>query len=384
MDQSTSPPPTVSEARLASVLDTAVFGIIVSDQAGRILVYNKACEGLFGWTAAEVYGKNLTIIMASHDAGRHDEYVRNYLRTGDQKIIGIGREVKGRHKDGTVFPVQLAVGEASTPEGRQFIGILRDLRQEIDAAERLAVLQAQLVRMARINAVDEMGAALAHELNQPLTALMLYLQAVHRAATKRSGPDALPSEITDILEKAVAEADRAGKIIHRMRRFVEKREAVRQLTELPKLVDEAIEFTAIGRKAREVRIERRIAEDVPSIEVDPVQVQQIIVNLLRNAIEAVGNSDCKRIVIELSQTHDHVLLSVEDSGPGIAPDILPELFRAFATGAKGGIGLGLAISKSIAQSHGGDLNVDPGGEGRGARFTLELPISTPEIRIEGT
>lgn len=371
-------PPTVSEARLASVLETAVFGIIVADQAGRILVYNKACEQLFGWTAEEVYGKNLTIIMPPHDASRHDRYIHNYVRTKAAKIIGIGREVKGQHKDGTVFPLHLAVGEASTPEGRQFIGIMRDLRPDFEAAERLDALQAQLVRMARINAVDEMGAALAHELNQPLTAVMLYLQAVSRAVSKRTGADALPKEISDILDKALSEAGRAGQIIHRMRRFVEKRESLRQTVDLGALLNEAIEFTVIGNKAREVEIERTIGDKLPPIEVDPVQIQQIIVNLLRNAIEAVGGAETKKIRIETASQDGSVALSVEDSGPGVAPDIAPQLFRAFATGARGGVGLGLAISKSIAQSHGGDLTVDPGGNGRGARFTLVLPANAAD------
>jgi two-component system, LuxR family, sensor kinase FixL len=383
MTSETDLPSTVSEARLASVLDTAVFGIIVADQYGRILMYNQACEDLFGFPAEEMLGQNLTVLMPPHDASRHDQYLRNYIETGKAKIIGIGREVKGQHKDGTVFPLQLAVGDASTPDGRQFIGILRDLRPEFDAAERLDALQAQLVRMARINAVDEMGAALAHELNQPLTAVMLYLQAVTRAASKRTGPEALPKEISDILGKALSEADRAGQIIHRMRRFVEKRESIRQPADLGALVVEAIDFTVIGAKAREVTIERRIADDLPPVEVDPVQIQQIIVNLLRNAIEAVGTSKRKEIVVKVTAQQGTVGLSVEDSGPGVAPDMVPQLFRAFATGAKGGVGLGLAISRSIAQSHGGDLTVDPGGEGRGARFTLVLPANSPAKSPDG-
>ena len=380
MDQNTSPnvTTTVSEARLRSVLDTAVFGIIVADQAGTILLFNKACEALFGFSAEEAIGQNLSILMSSFDAGRHDDYMQSYIQTGQAKIIGIGREVQGQHRDGTVFPLQLAVGEAQTPQGRQFIGILRDLRQEVEAAERLEAAQAQLVRMARINAVDEMGAALAHELNQPLTALMLYLQAVSRAVSKRiggqqAGAGALPAEVTDILDKALAEADRAGKIIHRMRRFVEKRESVRQSLDLPQLVDETIAFTAIGSKAREVTFERSYAGGLPPVEVDPVQIQQIIVNLIRNAIEAVSQAEAKRIRIEIARSGPLLAVSIEDTGPGVAPEIVPELFRAFATGAKGGVGLGLAISRSIAQSHGGDLQVDPGGGGRGARFTLELP-----------
>jgi two-component system sensor kinase FixL len=366
-------PPTVSEARLASVLDTAVFGIIVIDERGRVLMYNKACERMFGWSAAEVIGNNVKMIMPPGYAREHDTYIRNYLSTGVPKIIGIGREVHAQHKDGTIIPIQLAVGEAETPDGRQFIGILRDLRFEIAAMERADALQAQLVRMARINAMDEMGAALAHELNQPLTAVMLYLQAVARAVAKRTGADALPPEIADILGKALVEADRAGKIIHRMRRFVEKREAIRQVVDLGRLIDESIDFTVIGSRAREIRINRVIPSEALYAEVDPVQIQQIMVNLIRNAIDAMKDSEVKELTVRLEPRGAMHTVSVLDSGPGIRHEVLPDLFKAFASSGKQGMGLGLAISKTIAQSHGGDLTVDPGGGGRGACFTLHLP-----------
>lgn len=377
MDEGSELPPTVSEARLASVLDTAVFGIIVIDESGRVLVYNKACERMFGWTAAEVSGGNIKRIMPPDYAREHDGYIRNYLTTGVPKIIGIGREVHAQHKDGTVIPIQLAVGEARTPDGRQFIGILRDLRFEVAANERADALQAQLVRMARINAMDEMGAALAHELNQPLTAVMLYLQAVSRAAAKRQGADALPPEITAILDKALMEADRAGKIIHRMRRFVEKRESVRQTVDLARLADESIDFTVIGSRAREVRIVRDYPTDPVIVEVDPVQIQQIVVNLVRNALDAMRDSETKQILVQLGERGGMATACIQDSGPGIAAEAVPDLFKAFSSGGKGGMGLGLAISKTIAQSHGGDLTVEPGGRGRGARFTLHLPKAVP-------
>ncbi|MGA7426152.1 MAG: PAS domain S-box protein, partial [Rhodoplanes sp.] len=178
--------PTISDAQLLSVLDTAADGIIIIDARGVVITFNKACERLFGYSAAEVIGQNVKMIMPSDLARVHDNYINNYLTTGERKIIGIGREVKGQHRDGTLIPVHLSVGEASTSAGRQFIGILRDLRARNESEQRLNQLQTDLVRMARVSAIDEMGAALAHELNQPLTALMLYLQAVERACAKYS------------------------------------------------------------------------------------------------------------------------------------------------------------------------------------------------------
>ncbi len=377
MDSQATATLTVSESRLLSVLDTAVNGIMVIDDHGRILVFNKACEALFGYRAAEMIGKNVSTLMPSKYADHHDGYLTNYLTTGERKIIGIGRCVEGQHRDGSVFPLELSVGEAATPVGRQFIGILRDLRPQLDSEERLNQLQAQLVHMARVNAMDEMGAALAHELNQPLTAVMLYLQAVTRAVRKQPEGQGLSDELMSVLERALAEADRAGKIIQRMRQFVEKREPERQKVDIAKLVDEAIDFTMVGLRVRDVVIQRRHDPDLPDVSVDPVQIQQIIVNLVRNALQAVSGAARREVIFETAQADGRVMVCVEDSGPGIKEEALETLFKAFASSKKGGMGLGLAISKSIAQSHGGDLVVDPGGHGRGARFCLYLPIWVP-------
>lgn len=375
MDSQSTAMLTVSESRLLSVLDTAVNGIVVIDDHGRILVFNKACEELFGYRSAEMIGKNVSAIMPKRYADHHDGYLKNYMDTGERKIIGIGRIVEGQHRNGTLIPLELSVGEAKTPVGRQFIGILRDLRAQLESEERLNQLQAQLVHMARVNAMDEMGAALAHELNQPLTAVMLYLQAVSRSAKREVDAGTMNKDLVDILDRAVREADRAGKIIQRMRQFVEKREPDRQPIDLARLVDEAVEFTMIGMRVRDVEIERHHAADLPDVQVDPVQIQQIIVNLLRNALQAVADSPIREVTVETAMAGTRIACSIEDSGSGVPETALPDLFKAFASGKKGGMGLGLAISKSIAQSHGGDLVVDPGGDGRGARFTLYLPTN---------
>ncbi len=367
---------TESEARLVSVLDTAVDGILVIDERARILVYNSACERLFGWTAEETLGQNVQMIMPSAYARAHDRYLDNYMSTGERKIIGIGREVHARHKDGTEFPVELSVGEAGTPQGRQFIGIIRDLRSRREAEQRVRELQSDLVHMARVSAMDEMGAALAHELNQPLTAIMLYLQA--GARTLQKGRDAKSDEtLASVMNKAVHEAERAGAIISRMRQFVEKREPNRRRVDLNAVVEEAVELTLVGIRDK-VNAVRGYAPNLPQAFIEPVQIQQVVVNLLRNAAEALRGRPNPTVTIETRMTGDMLAVEVCDNGPGIPAESVPDLFKAFATTKRTGMGLGLSISRTIAQSHGGDLSVHPGGNGRGACFTLTLQPATAD------
>ncbi len=359
----------VSEARFASVLDTAADGIVVIDEAGRILAFNKSCEALFGFSAEEVIGENVKMIMSPEYAGAHDRYMDNYRGTGVRRIIGIGREVAGKHRDGTVFPVELSVGEAHTPAGRQFIGILRDLRSRKAVEQRLSQLQAQIVHMTRLSAMDEMGAAMAHELNQPLTALMLYLQAVTRQV-KQPG---MIDRVVEVLDKARSEAERAGGIIQRMRQMVEKREPERTHVDLTEVVNEAIDLSDFVAQGSTVVIRRMFPRKPVMVDVDPIQIQQIVVNLLRNAVEVAKDSDGRWVEVNIRHGSATAMLSVADSGPGFTPEIAQQLFRTFSSTKKTGMGLGLAISRSIAQNHGGDLTADPGGEGRGASFTLSLP-----------
>lgn len=363
-------PPTVSEARLLSVLDTAVDGIIVMDERGSILIFNKACERLFGYRADEILGRSIRLLMPPDYSEAHDGYVRHYVETGERRIIGIGREVRGQHRDGTAFPIELSVGEAMTPDGRQFIGIVRDLRPRKAVENRLNQLQAQLVHMARVNAMDEMGAAIAHELNQPLTAVMLYLQAV----TRKARTIGLDDTMVEILGKAVREAERAGTIIQRMRQFVEKREPERQAVDIRRLIGDALELTLLGTQVIGIEVIRDEAPDLPPVEVDPVQIQQILVNLIRNAIEAIRHQERRWVRIGAHVDGQHLAVEVEDSGGGIPKELVRNIFKAFSTSKRTGLGLGLAISRSIAQNHGGDLVVDPGGGGQGARFLLRLPL----------
>jgi two-component system sensor kinase FixL len=373
----------VSDVRLASVLETAPDGIIIINDQGRMLMFNKACEGMLGYTAAEVIGSNVAMLAPPEHAEAHDGYIESYLRTGHPKIIGIGRELRVKKKDGTFLAIDMSVGEAITPAGRQFIGILRDLTARKESDRRMHELQEDLIRLARISALDEMGTALAHELNQPLTALILYLQAVEQEVRRASNNEqgAPEKKWFEYIKKAQREAQRAASIIQQIRNLVEKRSPKRCLVNLNDIVADAVELTLIGQD-RVVRVVRDLAGDLPSIEADAVQIQQVVVNLMRNAFEAVRGRQAAEVIVSTSLDDRHVLFCVLDNGPGIPPDQLADLFQAFKTGKRSGMGLGLAISRTIVQSHGGELLVEPGGIGRGARFVVRLPLSSTEAARE--
>jgi len=365
----------LAEARLESVLDTAVDGIIVIDSAGSILMFNKACEKLFGYSAADILGKNVKNLMPTRFSDDHDSYLSSYLKTGNAKIIGMGREVAGMHRDGTVFPIELSVGESDTSDGMQFIGIIRDLRSRKNIESRLANLQSELLLLTRIGAMDEMGAAVAHELNQPLTALLLYLQAANRKIQAIGKPEIIGEKTLEVLEKAMREAQRAGNIVRRMRQFVERREPQRKSVHVAQLIEEAIEVATLGRRPNELEVRRADHTDNMLVRVDPVQIQQVLINLLRNAWQAISNQETKWIEITSKIADGNLIIEVRDSGPGIPHEYRDNLFKAFSSTKRHGVGLGLSISKTILQNHGGELTFHPGGGGQGATFILQLPVT---------
>lgn len=375
----------VSEARFESLLDTAADGVIVIDETGRMLVFNKICEQLFGYTSQEAIGQNVSLIMPPEFSASHDRFMNNYHRTGERRIIGIGREVSGMHRDGTVFPLELSVGEAKTAEGRQYIGVLRDLRSRRAVEQRVSQLQAQVVHMTRLSAMDEMGAAMAHELNQPLTALLLYLQAVARQV-KACHADAKPpsDKMLDVLDKAVLEAERASHIVQRMRQMVEKRDPERATIDLREVVNEALDLSEFVAQGATVTIRRVFGMTPIQVDADATQIQQIILNLLRNALEVAKESEERWVKVSIGSDDRSAFVSVTDSGPGFSEEVGKSLFRTFSTTKKSGMGLGLAISRAIAQNHGGDLMADPGGNGQGATFTLMLPMHQSDDTEEDT
>ncbi|WP_395019672.1 sensor histidine kinase [Dongia sp.] len=366
------------EARLQSILETAPDAIIVIGETGIIESYSAAAERLFGFLASEAIGRNITLLMPPPYRDRHDGYLENYRRTGERRVIGIGRVVVGQRKDGTTFPMELAVGEVDANGRRLFTGFIRDLTERQLTENRMQELQAELLHMSRLSDVGQMASAIAHEINQPLTAVLNYVQAARRMLEDANMH--MPPKATDAMDKAAAQAARASDIIRNLRSFIQKGESDRRLEDLNKVVAEAIALGLVGVRETGISVHLELSgEPLPAF-VDKVQIQQVVFNLVRNSIEAMteaGPPRRLRVTTGLSPAADDarmVAVVVEDSGPGLAPEIQSQLFQPFMTTKEKGMGLGLSICRSIVESHGGRIGAEPNGE-RGVSFRFTIPLA---------
>lgn len=483
-----------SVVRLDTLLATAVDGIIVIDAAGVVQVYNPACERLFGYSAKEIVGQNVRMLMPSPYQEEHDRYISSYRLTGHPKVIGSGREVSGRRKDGSVFPMYLSVGEGHRDGKSIFVGIIHDLTQqkraeqerdqlaaivesshdviigkdldgvvtawnrgaeltygytaaemigrpiaslappdrkhevaeliqrvrrgeivsqydsqrvtkdgrildmsltlspirdgkgavvgvstiarkmtELRLAERrVRELTTEMLHISRLSAMGQLASSLAHELNQPLTAVVNYSEAVRHMMTTAAPPLA---KITDFLGKIAAQAERAGQIIRRLRGHVEKSEVERALESLASVVEEASSLATTGAKVDGIRITYELTPDLPHLRIDKIQIQQVVVNLVRNAIEALRGSARREVTIRTALAENgQQEVSVADTGPGLPAEIAENLFKPFTTTKKDGMGIGLSISQTIIDAHGGRIWAEP-NPGGGTVFRFLLPPS---------
>jgi two-component system, LuxR family, sensor kinase FixL len=365
-----------SELRLRSILDTVPHAIVVIDAQGMIQSFSPAAERLFGFQSAEVVGRNVKILMPTPYREAHDGYLDRYLRTGERRIIGIGRVVVGLRKSGDTFPMELQVGEFVVAGSRYFTGFVRDLTERQEAERRVQDLQAELLHASRLSVMGQMASTMAHELNQPLTAVTNYLEAGRQLLATGAGG---PHPIGELVEKAIAQAQRAGEVIRRLRGFVSKGETERRVQSLNQLVEEALALALVGAGQRGVRASLELEQGLPLVLVDPVQIQQVVLNLVRNAVEAMEEVERRELVIGTRAVTDQEMAEVvvADSGPGIAPELADRLFQPFVTTKKTGMGLGLSICREIVEAHHGRLTVAPGSSG-GTVFRLTLPTASRE------
>lgn len=371
-----------SAEHLKSILDTVPDAMIVIDETGIMQSFSAAAERLSGHTAEEAIGRNVSLLMPFPYREQHDGYLRRYLETGERRIIGIGRVVVGERKDGSTFPMELAVGEMRSGGRRFFTGFIRDLSERQQTESRLQELQSELVHISRLTAMGEMASALAHELNQPLSAIANYLKGCRRLLDKRA--DDQSRMVGDALDKAADQALRAGEIIRRLRDFVSRGETERRVERVTQLIDEASAIALVGVKERGIRVRYQIEPAAERVLADRVQIQQVLINLIRNAIEAMDGAERRELVIATSYAdEDMVAISVSDTGLGIGAEARARLFQPFFTTKRQGMGVGLSISRTIIEAHGGDIRAEdnPGG---GAVFRFTLPaISNEEVQHAG-
>ncbi|HEY7298195.1 MAG TPA: PAS domain S-box protein [Xanthobacteraceae bacterium] len=359
------------EAHLQAILATVPDAMVIIDERGIIQSFSATAERLFDFSANEVQGRNVSMLMPPPYRQEHDGYLARYLTTGERRIIGTGRVVVGQRKDGSTFPMELSVGEVLLEGRRQFTGFVRDLTERQTHEQRLHEVQAELLHISRLSTMGEMASTLAHELNQPLAAISNYLQGSRRLLQDSS--DKKAALILETLEKAAEQALRAGQVIQRLRDFVARGETEHRIESIKKLVEEASALALVGAKEKSVRVNFQFDPSVDLVLVDKVQVQQVLLNLLRNAVEAMENSDRRDLLITTAPAVDGMIaITVVDTGCGIAPDIASQLFQPFVSSKRQGMGVGLSISRTIVESHGGVITTEPNpGGGTIFRFTLQ-------------
>jgi two-component system sensor kinase FixL len=312
------------------------------------------------------------MLMPTPYREQHDGYLRRYLTTGEKRIIGIDRVVVGRRKDGSTFPMTLAVGETKSNDKTYFTGFIRDLTERQESEAQLHAAQGELARLARLNELGEMASTLAHELNQPLSAIANYVQGCIRLLAQIPGPTA--DQMRGALKETANQSLRAGDIIRHLREFTTRGDTDKAPEDIKKLIEGAAALALVGSRERGIRTEFEFAPDDALVFVDRVQVQQVLINLMRNAIEAMRESDRRELVVRTFQQDGRAMrVEVEDTGPGIAEEIAGQLFQPFVTTKAGGMGIGLSISRRIIQSHGSELQ-HPRNKAGGATFSFSLPI----------
>jgi two-component system sensor kinase FixL len=328
---------------------------------------------MFGYSADEIIGRPVTTLMPEPYRSQHEGYVERYERTGEPHIIGIGRQVEAVASDGKAFPIWLSVGEAHSKAGRRFVGIIHDLTEQRAAERERHALESRLAHVSRLSLLGEMAAGIAHEINQPLSAMTNYAQAA-RNMIERGQRD---NETLVLACRGIAEqAQRAGEVIQNLRRFVRKREIEKEALRLSDLIEGVLLLVTADATHAGVSVQTELADDLPEILGNAVQLQQVVLNLTRNSVDAMRDKGVrgKEMLIQTRRGPvGRVEVLVCDRGPGVASSLEEAIFHPFFTTKQDGLGVGLAISRSIVESHGGEL-VCEGRAGGGAAFIVSLPV----------
>jgi len=367
--------PTHDSGFFDALLDAAIDGIIVIDHQGRIRRFNRSAQRMFGYREEEVLDHNVNLLMPEPDRRQHDTYLKRYLETGQASVIGIGREVAGLRKNGETFPMRLSVGESRRQGEVHFVGIIHDLSERRAHVEKVKDLERQLFHTDRLLTLGELTAGIAHELNQPLTAIAAYADALRYLVEQ--GPEPPDAAVNTICSRISEQSRRAAAVVDRLRKLVRSGTSSKARHDIKNIISTMLSLFDYEIKKTGILLQVKVPDLPAEVFVDEIQIQQILVNLVKNSIDAIGESGQPdgRIEIVIAPAPDELSVSVIDNGPGVSHEGLQHLFAPFYTTKAKGVGLGLSICKHIAAAHGGSLSYVPGQPGRTC-FTLRLPRSS--------
>ena len=357
---------------LNALLDAAVDGLVVIDEKGRVELFNSAAQKMFMYSSKEVLGNNIKMLMPASFSREHDGYLAAYLSSGQAKIIGKGRKVRGKKSDGEEFPIFLSVGEVKGASHKQFVGIIRDIseqeRDRIEAQES----RERLSHASRLSSMGELAAGIAHEMNQPLSAISSYAQASKRLLLAGNNE----ARVIDALDKICDQAIRASEVIKRLRTFVKERVAQRDVVDLNALIIETVNLAKVDTRLLDHQVNVELSQpSQPQLLADPVQIQQVLLNLIRNGIDAMEHIKGAPLRIQCKWlSNETIEVSVIDCGHGMDEEVSQSVFTPFKTTKESGMGMGLPVSQSIIHAHGGRIYFGP-NQPSGCIFSFSLPAT---------
>ena len=365
------------EAHLDAILATVPDAMVVIDGTGAIESISATGQRLFGYSVPEVKGRIVSMLMAGPYRHTYETYLARYRAGGERRLLAEGRILEGQRKDGSTFPMELSVGEALLDGTNHFIAFARDL-SERQARERLLhEVQSELLHVSRLSTMGEMASALAHELNQPLAAIGNYLQASKRILEKNIDPKA--PMLSEVMEKAIIQTHRAGQVIRQLREFISRGETEHRPEDLRKMIEESCALALLVTKDDPVVMKMNLDPGIGMVHVDKVQIQQVLLNLLRNAIEAMHGRDRRELTVATKPDEKNLCaITVTDTGCGMSPETQARLFQRFVTTKPQGMGIGLSISRTIVESHGGTITAEPNPEG-GTIFRVTVPRASSNM-----
>lgn len=356
-----------------AIVDSVVDAVITIDKDGAIHSFNNAAENMFGYAFKEVIKQNVSMLMPEHYAKMHNTFLDNFKQTQTKTIIGKGRELVGKRKDGSEFPIHLSVSEIQSQDEMMFVGLIRDNTEQRNALERSKQHIEEMAHAVRLNLLGEMTAGIAQEINQPLTAITKMSEC-----GKTRCEQGLLDGLRDVFEQINQHVQKAVEVLERMNAMSKHGVRSKEVVQCGSLIKDAVYLAETEARHRNIVLKVQQHDAKAEIYVDAVQIQQVILNLLRNAMEAMqavalknGNSILLSCQYEGA---DRIKISVIDSGCGVSENAMNSLFTPFKSTKEKGMGIGLSISKSIVEEHGGSIHylktTLPGAE-----FYFYLPLA---------